>query len=353
MKVSSSGDLTFDFACLAPCLLNPDPASGVFQVQLAGGDEEDGNTGPFKVGTFVINTGSNHGDELTLESGNFLDGSYADGAIPRTVLAEVYAVSRRQTDNQTKCLLELNKSLTKVADAQSKDIYSCVKDGAKNKLGAQTIEQCTMADNRSRVAKAKSKTLTKAASKCSEIPDFGPTDPDTVNQVSAGGQLELIHEIFGPDLDAVIPNQADPNTPDAKDISMCQLTLIKLANKCQQTKYKAFNKCKKDILKRKSPPPITSGQELEQGCLAGGLPDQAKIAKACDTKLLDGINKKCPGTIDTATAVPGCNTSNRSELKACVDRHVECQVCLSINAIDGLSHDCDLFDDNQANGSCS
>ena len=70
------------------------------------------------------------------------------------------------------------------------------------------------------------------------------------------------------------------------------------------------------------------------------------------TKLGGTVSKKCPVSIDLVAAVPGCSTSDPGVLGDCLDRLVECQVCLALNEADALSRDCDEFDDGAINGSC-
>ena len=138
------------------------------------------------------------------------------------------------------CINELNKGFGKVAKTQGKDIGKCIKDGSKGKLVAQSIEECITADNKGKVAKAKQKTISKASPLCSVPPDFGPSDPNTVNQAAVEKELDLIHAIFGSDLDL------DDVIFDAsveKDGAKCQIDVAKAAQKCQDTKLKEFNKC--------------------------------------------------------------------------------------------------------------
>jgi cysteine-rich repeat protein len=204
------------------------------------------------------------------------------------------------------------------------------------------------------VAKAKAKTLAKAASKCTEIPDFAFTDPNTVNRVAMDKEIDLAHEIFGPDLDAVIRLMED----DA-GTARCQADVAKAVEKCQDAKLKMFPKCKKSGLKEVDSVQIVTPRQLATACLmkegdpTTGQPDPgSKIAKACGTKLTQKINKSCAAA-DRVAAFPGCSVIDVPALTSCLDRLVECQVCLALNEADNLARDCDFFDDGLENGSCA
>jgi pimeloyl-ACP methyl ester carboxylesterase len=262
------------------------------------------------------------------------------------VLPHTWANSQVQRPDQRKCIDALNKNFAKVAKTQGKDIDKCIKDGSKDKLENPTIEACLTADNKEKVSKAKGKTVAAFDSKCDDTPDFGPSDPNTVNQAAVDKELDLIHQIFGSDLDDAIVKQGDPNTPNAKDTAKCQIDVAKAAKKCQGAKLKAFNKCKKAGLKAES---ITGASGLE-GCM--NFDGDSKVAKACVEKLDDKISKKCPDSVDLPLAFQGCDTDDAEELRTCIDVFVECAVCSGLNEADGLERECDLFDDGFGNGSC-
>ncbi len=81
------------------------------------------------------------------------------------------------------------------------------------------------------------------------------------------------------------------------------------------------------------------------------------MAKACDEKLSSKIQKKCVDAgVSLNAAFPGSDpngTNDPAALLAWIEEMVECEVCLLVNAVDGLARDCDLFDDGLLNGSCS
>jgi cysteine-rich repeat protein len=255
---------------------------------------------------------------------------------------------------QQKCINELNKNLGKVMKTQGKELDKCIKFGASDKLGAQTIEQCTTADNKGKVEDAQAKTVSKAGQKCvPPLPSFGATDATTVNDTAVAKEILLIHDVFGTDLD-----QSTILKTDKKDAHKCQVDVSKALHKCQDTKLKVYNKCKKDGLKGKTPPGlIISAADLETKCLMqGGDPNtpqpdpDSKIQKACVTKLAGKISSKCAG-VPHGIAFPGACVI-APDLRACLDVLVECRVCLALNNADALARDCDLFDDGQANDSC-
>ena len=255
------------------------------------------------------------------------------------------AASAQLLKDQEKCLNAANKNAAKIVKAQGKDICACIKNGAKGKLGGQTIEECITSDAKGKVAKAKSKYDDKAGNCDAGFVNLA--DKEDVKQRAMDKDISLIHWIFGSDLDAAI---LDAKTN--KDDSKCQLAVAKAAKKCQDEKLKAYNKCKKDAIKGKNGPAITSAQELQDRCLgtgAGSIPDpKDKLAK-CNQKMLDTINKKCPNL----NVFPGCpDPADAAALKLCIDYMIECEVCRYLNAVDGLNRDCDLFDDGVANGSC-
>jgi cysteine-rich repeat protein len=254
-----------------------------------------------------------------------------------------------QRKAQQQCINELNKNLAKVAKAKARQISKCIKDGAKQKLtGDRPIETCIATDDE-KVSKAKQKTMDKASSKCTLSPQFGATGPSTVNQVAVEQQLDLIHDLFGSDLDAAILKQ-DLD----RDGSKCQQAMLKSVTKCQDANLKAFNKCKKAGLKGKGGPrgnglPIGQPQELE---LCMGLDPKGKVSKICETKLSRDISKKCAASSGFGTLFPGC-PGDPAVLADCLDHLAKCRVCQALNEGDNLNANCDDFDDGVRDGSCA
>jgi len=266
------------------------------------------------------------------DDGNTMSG---DGCSSDCQLASV------QTKEQQGCINALNKSFARVAKSQGKYVCGCIKDGAKDKLPG-TIEECLLPDViDGQVAKAVQKALSAESKKCAGTPPtFGATGADVLSNTAIQKELDLVHDVFGADLDGVIIREAK-DKPDSK----CQQAAAKAVKKCQDAKLKDFNSCKKNGLRDGS---IQSFVDL-QGCMGADL--KGKVTKACESKLDATITSKCGG-LDLAALFPGCGTGNAAALGECLDRLVECRVCQALNAADALSRDCDDFDDGLTNASC-
>jgi streptogramin lyase len=242
-----------------------------------------------------------------------------------------------------KCIRALNKSLAKVAKAQRRDNLACIKRGSRGELPG-TIEECLVGDLRGKVAKAMARTVSAEAKSCTGNPfSFGASDSATVNDAAMRREIDLIHDIFGSDLDIAIL----PETTDKKG-AICQQAVAKAVNKCEDTNLKAFNKCKKTALKDNS----TDVARHLQNCM--GQDPKHKIAKLCNpgaSELQSALGWRCTG-VDRSVAFPRWGTDDEGELARYLEESVNCRVCQALNQADVLNRNCDEFDDGLINGSC-
>jgi hypothetical protein len=282
-----------------------------------------------------------------------------------------------QSKDQQKCITKINKSASKVADAQGKDNSKCVKFAGKGKLdrlGATNAQDCLTTDFKGKIEKKKDKTVDSETRFCTEdgVPDFGVPAGSAIatvaNAAAVDQQVGLIADIFGTDLNGAL---IDCDTD--KDGCKCQDKVVKNATKLVSTKLKEFIKCKKFALKE-GKSPFTSGAAsaadleacVDDAGTAGSIAadTKSKILRKAD-KLAKDAFKKCEdassGPVDIATAFPGAcagadasggETLATNDFAQCIDERAECRVCLMLNDIDGLDVDCDSFDDGLANGSC-
>lgn len=268
-------------------------------------------------------------------------------AISFCLAVAVAAPAQEQNKDQQKCINKLNKNGAKVAQAQGKENQACLKSAGKNAL-VGTAQDCLTADTKQKVTKKRNKTVEDDGKFCGEAPDFGYTGALQTNNAAVQGELDLVADLFGAPLDAaVIDCGAD------KSGCVCQQKVLKNAEKLAATKLKEFLKCKKTALKGGA----TSASALEE-CVADAgtagsiaADTKSKIAKKKE-KLEDDILGKCAGV---SGAFPGvCGLQAGTALATCVDAQVECRVCQTINETDGLSVNCDLFDDDDdGNQSCA
>ena len=65
------------------------------------------------------------------------------------------------------------------------------------------------------------------------------------------------------------------------------------------------------------------------------------IRKFCAAKIAGAIDGSCTGNLDV---FPGCGSpANLGELRNCLDCIVTAQVCMALNAADGLAQDCEAL----------
>lgn len=262
-------------------------------------------------------------------------------------------------DQQT-CLNKMNKDGAKVAAVQGKANAACIKNTGKGKLlPAQTADACLTADLKGKLAKATGKTTSDFTALCAaDPPAFGlPTgSAAAINDAARDQSLALLGDIFG---NPIAPAMID--CEDDSDGCKCQQIVSKSYEKLAAAQLKQFVKCKKGALAAGKTPVLAgaeSAAELQVCVDDAGAPEsiagdgKQKIAKKRE-KLGQGIDTKCAST-DSREAFPGfCAGLSGSALHDCIAQRVDCRVCLTINAMDGLAVDCDVFDDTVSNGSCT
>lgn len=267
------------------------------------------------------------------------------------LMATVVAVFAQQSTAQQNCLNKLNKDGSGVAKQQGKLNSGCLKSAGTTSPGAG--QSCLTADAKGKVQHAKLKTSSDDAAACGTVPTFGYTGGTTVNTAAVQGELSLAADIFGGDLDAAVIS-CTSNKAGCK----CQQKVLGDVEKLGDAKLKEFVNCKKAALKAGA----NSATALSDCVSNAGTPGsiaadtKGKIAKAAG-KINADVVKSCDTPGVTATAFPGDCTgltgSSLPTLGACLDARTECRVCQIINQMDGLSVDCDLFDDGIANTSCA
>jgi hypothetical protein len=273
------------------------------------------------------------------------------GALVTTVAVSALALlmsgaafGQVQRKEQRKCINKLNKDTSKVAAKQGKANFGCVKAARK---GIAT-SACLTLDPKSKVANAKTKTTddeSKHDCLATNAPNFGYTNASSGNSAAQNGEVDLFVDVYGTsDPTAVISS--------AKSTGKCQAAVTKGIEKVIAAKWKQYVSCKKQTLKGGAMAASALAACLDGDPNSVTADPKSKIAKTL-AKLDNVITvKKCAAETVSTTFPGACSGASPASLAFCLDVRAECRLCLAINSIDGLSVDCDLFDDGMANSSC-
>ncbi|HXJ34122.1 MAG TPA: hypothetical protein VMS22_08775 [Candidatus Eisenbacteria bacterium] len=253
----------------------------------------------------------------------------------------------------------LGRNLGTVNGQVTKQTFGCLTDFARG-VSQGTVEACIAADPKGKIAKLTSKTVESFGKFCTPppagklddpFPEFGVTDASTLNAAGLRGGLDLVHDIFGANLDGGVLSTD-------RGAALCQQASWKAIAACQQTRLAAFDACEKQALAgTATAPAVSSKAGLRDVCLGGGAaaqPDpKAKIAKKCSdpaSGIPGALSKKCGGE-DLDALLPGC--AGASDVGQCLEQKAACRACLAVSQAQDLDRDCDLFDDGFHDASCS
>jgi glucose/arabinose dehydrogenase len=253
--------------------------------------------------------------------------------------------SQFQTKAQRQCSQTLLRGHQRVSKASAKDLRVCVRDGAAGKL-AGTIEACAGADRKGKVARAQQKLADQAARRCAVPPLVGPEDAAAVNATAAQTPGDLLHDAFGPDLDAATASKA---AEPAR--WKCQTDVVRGLERCLAGRLKEFGRCAKDDLGDDQP----DTDALLALCMERD--PKGRVAKLCDAAVgklgAKVIPKSCVAKgADLSDSFPGCASDDPATVAACLERSSACRVCLALDQAGDLDADCDAIDDGVSNTSC-
>ena len=236
----------------------------------------------------------------------------------------------------------MQKAAAKVLKTQAVEIYRCASNGLRGKeadpLG------CATADSRGKLQKALDFARAYFDKKCIEIPDFGIASVDEIGAAGQQAPLLLLEDVLGASPSSVL-------VEDDRVTASCKRSILKSYDKLLQTSYKVFGQSQKALLRAGV---ATDGPGLIDGGLAGVTDDLRGLRSKFTTLLAATITKKCP-SLDLGAAFPGtCSgEAEAGSLATCIAERADCRVCQAVNAVGSTSANCDLFDDDEANLSCS
>ena len=281
-----------------------------------------------------------------------------------------------QTPDQQVCTNAANASWVKLSKVVHDNVAGCLRNYGDGKPLASnpivsTLEQCIQYDPHGKILKQKIKTSDEFDKRCGgrdrfgtdengfpQFPPYSVTTPPRVNAAAEQMERDLVHDLFGDDLDAGgVFRRTDYF--DGFDAVKCQQSIVKRVAKCVQARQKQFLNCGK--------------LHLSSGGIYGLVYDAGDLALCYDGLAPEKIDAQCSGVpnagIDKdivgrcvspkvsgrtlSQLFPGCATDSATALATCIDGRVRCRFCLSANAADGAERDCDEFDDaDDANNSC-
>jgi hypothetical protein len=253
-----------------------------------------------------------------------------------------------------RCVNEMNKRGAAVAKAQAAASLACLKNAAKGaatKLGTPaTAQDCLTNDVGGKVASATAKLLSRETALCVPAPGFGYATGATVGEAAVARGVARAAALFGADLDASLRTvELDP--VGAK----CQEDVLRTTSAAVDALLKLALKHKKAILAAQKVVGASDAESLGTLLLAAiGDASDPKIAKAAGG-IASAASKRCSAVADLPGAFPGCAAAaDVAQVAACGQRAARCDACATLEAFDGLSLDCDAFDDaDGGNGSCS
>jgi len=249
------------------------------------------------------------------------------------------ATAAPPTKVEERCIVELNRAGANVADATMRELLRCTRAASRGRLPAgQSVEQCVQADASGRIEEARVTTLVAEARWCVAPPPLGPTGALAANAIL--DDLDQIAALFGPDAAGAL---ADGGTTPGG--ASCQLAVVRGAGRVAVAKLREFNRCAERGLAAGS---IAAAADL-QACV--GADPRGRVAR---TVAAAGrrIERGCRGE-DVARLLPGaCASAAASELGACVEPRVACDVCRGLNGAERTNAACHRFANGEATTYC-
>jgi cysteine-rich repeat protein len=265
-------------------------------------------------------------------------------AITAALLAASVASAQVSLDDR-RCIEEINNGSRKVLLVENQALLKCVRAQAKGTLGIPIVD-CASPTFSTRVVKTMSKAVADANKRCpAGPPSFGPPSLTQPPILAVQTGVDLLGDLFGPNPESSIFSETA--------VKRCQENVLKAVHRCEDTRLKEFLRCKKAAMKSGT---VTDEATLRDVCLgtSGEQPDpKARIARSCDAAIVNAVNACTDDGVSLTQAFPACNDGSASGLASCLGERMRCRTCNLLNDVDGITKDCDVFDDgDDGNQSC-
>lgn len=258
----------------------------------------------------------------------------------------VAGVARAQLSSaQVSCIDNYNNKLRLVSQQAAKSATGCLKNAAAG--SEPDPEGCVIGglDDKIAAKEAKVTALFGDGAKCDPVPPI-VQNPAIGNAAHRSAVTSLMHAFFGNPIGRVSTAGTD---------AKCTGKAVQRATQAYVEIIKQQRTCKKAGLKSGA---IANSVTLADVCGTFAQIDADAKAAGRLAKLDADVRSACaePG-IDLAAlfgGLPATCHGTAAALSACLQAHARCRACVALRSADGaLTMDCDAFDDEAANLSCT
>ncbi len=246
---------------------------------------------------------------------------------------------------EAECVKTINDRAIRVAKAQGKEDLSCVAAAAAGT--APDVNACVLADAKGKVGKARVRLLAADTDVCDFPPPFGYAGAAAAADAGENERRAWLGDLLGADLSAaVLSKLSDPGG------AACQKAVGKNADRLIAAYLASFFDCKKERIDAQTATAAGSLEDCFDVVAAQASVEGTRIATAL-SKIAQARVSSCQG-VSLAAAFPGaCSAEVDTAFDDCLAVHAACRTCLTFDAADDLSRDCDLFDNGAADSSCA
>ena len=250
-----------------------------------------------------------------------------------------------QNPGQKLCINTMNKRLKDTSKAQSKVALDCFDESDP--------DLCLVSDVDGKMAKERNKTQVAKEKKCDpdNLPDFGFVGSTATHAAGVGASLAHVDDLFG-SLDEAL----------SEETLKCQEKVTKESQEVLDKLFRLAGKGKRRALDAGA----SSALELQTAIVALINSDDGKFDRFAHYKIGKAVSKGCE-TVDLDKAFPGCapkvpaaalarglevDPMPKEGVTKCAVDSDRCRWCQAYNLADGLTIECDVFDDGSRNESC-
>jgi hypothetical protein len=249
-----------------------------------------------------------------------------------------------------RCVTRMNERGAALVRRQARSVRACLANaaaGRTDRLGVPADAQsCLANDVGGKRARAAARLTAADARFCADLDAFGYAAPQTIHDAALAESIGLAGDLFGPDLGSAISAAGAPHG------ARCQARALDAALDAVDALWKLTVAKKRTVLSGEGA--VTSGAGLGQALEAHLRAELTGVVAATLAPLEQDPAATACWQTDFAAAFPGCGPFTQVyELRQCAERAARCRFCRTLNAFDELAVDCDAFDDDEADASCS